>query len=454
MIAIPHESRYQKPDILGESPFPFFEPRKSPLAFGAGNFGLSIFVETVKGFAYFYYVDFLGLALVSAALVRTIFTIWDAIDDPLMGFLSDHTRSRWGRRRLWLFTALPFMILVFTAVFSVPTAFRAPQRLFIYMLTVMLLYEMLNAVLGVNYSALFPELFQTLLERTRAAVFCQTGNILGVVVALVLAPLLFQSIGFSNMAIIYALGGGSLFFISIICNREGQTGQMYPRFAVIRTLHGILVDPIFWFFVLMMMLTFFGTNLVAFAVPFYVKYSLHARTETISLLSGLAMLSSLVSMPAWTRLLKAWQIQKVFFVTSAVAGISMLGFGLFATVPGAALFAVLFGGALQGINVCNIVTRASLISRNIDRTGNYNEASYYGLMNSGIRLGDLLHSLAMLLVGVLFGYISGENPGPQPGIAFRFLMSLLPIAGLSLGALFARKFFKAFSFIEKEAVDQ
>jgi GPH family glycoside/pentoside/hexuronide:cation symporter len=204
----------------------------------------------------------------------------------------------------------------------------------------------------------------------------------------------------------------------------------------------------------MMTLTFFGTNLVAFALPFYVKYSLHARTETISMLSGLAMFSSLVSMTAWTRLLKAWQIQKVFFVTLAVSGISMLGFGLFATVPGAALFAVLFGGALQGINVCNIVTRASLISRNIDQTGNYNEASYYGLMNSGIRLGDLLHSLALLLVGVLFGYVSGENPGSQPGLAFRFLMSLLPIAGLSMGALFARKFFKVFSFIEKEAVDR
>src|SRR5512138_2028078 len=123
----------------------------------------------------------------------------------------------------------------------------------------------------------------------------------------------------------------------------------------------------------------------------------------------------------------------------------MLGLGLVPTLSCAALSAVLFGGALQGINVCSIVIRANLVSRNIERTGNRNEASYYGLINSGLRSGDLLHSLAMLGMGLLFGYVSGENPGPQPGLAFRCLISALPSAGLCLAALFARKFFKASS---------
>jgi Na+/melibiose symporter-like transporter len=72
-----------------------------------------------------------------------------------MGFLSDHTISRWGKRRPWLFIPLAFM---------------------------MLLYEMLNTIIGINYSALYSELFQTLVARTRVAIFYETGNILGVVV--------------------------------------------------------------------------------------------------------------------------------------------------------------------------------------------------------------------------------------------------------------------------------
>ncbi len=109
---------------VNENVKPAIQSRKSPFAFGAGNFGISILSETFNGFAYFYYVDFLGLALASAALVRTVFAIWDAIDDPLVGFLSDHSHSRWGRRRPWLITSLPLMMVTFFLVFSVPASIK------------------------------------------------------------------------------------------------------------------------------------------------------------------------------------------------------------------------------------------------------------------------------------------------------------------------------------------
>lgn len=106
--------------------------------------------------------------------------------------------------------------------------------------------------------------------------------------------------------------------------------------------------------------------------------------------------------------------------------------------------AIVFGVSWGGLNICSTVLRATLITRNIDRTGNRNEASYYGLMNFSLRLGGMLHSLSMLLMGVLFGYVSGENPGAQPGLAFRFLISAMPMAGLAIAALFAHGFFQRF----------
>ncbi len=430
-----------------ENSAPAIQTRKSPFAYGAGNFGISILSETFNGFAYFYYVDFLGLALVSAALVRTVFAIWDAIDDPLMGFLSDHSHSRWGRRRPWLISSLPLMMATFFLVFSVPQTFKEPPRLLGYMLVILLIYETLSTMIGINYSALYPELFQTMIERARVAVFSQSGNILGLLIGLALSPLLFQALGFSAMAGIYALAGGALFFISLNFNREGLTNESRQWSDLWPTLRGILVDRVYWLYILMMILTFFSTGLIPFALPFYVKYSLHGPTSMISLLSGLALASSLVVMPLWTRLIKRWELQRVFLANVVVLGAGMLGLGLFSGIFPVALSAVFFGIALQGINVCNIVIRASLISRNIDRSGSRNEASYYGMMNSALRLGGLLQSLAMLLAGVLFGYVSGENPGPQPGAAFRFLISALPILSLVVASIFARLFFNA--FVEK-----
>ena len=424
---------------------PAIGPRKSPLAYGAGNFGSSILIETFGGFAYYYYVDVLGLALASGALIRTVFTIWDAIDDPLMGFFSDRTRSRWGRRHPWLMVGFPLMMLVFFCLFSVPTSFQVPARLFGYMLVVMLLYETLNTILGVNYSALYPELFRTLIERTRVAVFCQSGNALGLLVGLALSPLVFGALGFSRMAGIYALVGGTLFFLSLYFNREPPNDRPANRWldfkAIIR---GILMDRVFWLYILMMILTLFSTSIIPFALPFYVKYALQAPTWINSLLFGSALLASLATMPAWTRLMKRWKLRKVFLISSGVTGVGLAGLGLFPYLPSAIGFAIILGAAFQGINICNTVIRADLVSRNIRITDRNNEASYYGMMNSALRFGGFLQSLGMLLVSTLFGYVSGSNPGLQPGLAFRFLISVMPVTSLCLAAIVSQQFFKAF----------
>jgi GPH family glycoside/pentoside/hexuronide:cation symporter len=53
----------------------------------------------------------------------------------------------------------------------------------------------------------------------------------------------------------------------------------------------------------------------------------------------------------------------------------------------------------------------------------------------------VLQGAAMFAVGMLFGYVSGEHPGPQPDIAFRFLIGVVPVISLLLSMYFARRFF-------------
>ena len=65
------------------------------------------------------------------ALMLLIYTFIDAIDNPVYGFLSDRTRSRWGRRRPWLVIGAPMLILAFI-IFYNPPAFLAGQSLVAY----------------------------------------------------------------------------------------------------------------------------------------------------------------------------------------------------------------------------------------------------------------------------------------------------------------------------------
>jgi GPH family glycoside/pentoside/hexuronide:cation symporter len=124
-------------------------------------------------------VDSLGLAVTVAAIINVIYAIWDSANDPLVGYLSDNTRTRWGRRRPWLLTGLPFYMLFLVLLYAVPDAFRQGVALFWYALVMILLFETASTVMSVNYQALFPELFQGIQERTRASAYAQGFGMAG-----------------------------------------------------------------------------------------------------------------------------------------------------------------------------------------------------------------------------------------------------------------------------------
>ena len=69
----------------------------SPVAYGLGSFGLEAALKVFVGFYMFYYVDTLGLVIALAAIINVVYALWDAVNDPLVGYLSDNTRTRWSR---------------------------------------------------------------------------------------------------------------------------------------------------------------------------------------------------------------------------------------------------------------------------------------------------------------------------------------------------------------------
>ena len=90
------------------------------LGFGAGAFGQEFVYSTMGFFLMYFFTD---VALIGAALAGVILTIsrlWDAFADLFMGYISDHTKSRWGQRSPYvLFGAIPLGIL-FYLVFQTP----------------------------------------------------------------------------------------------------------------------------------------------------------------------------------------------------------------------------------------------------------------------------------------------------------------------------------------------
>ena len=114
------------------------------LGFGAADLGGNLFFTAMGFWTLNYLTDTVGLAAAAAGPAVMIGKLWDAVTDPMMGFISDRTRSRWGRRRPYLlFGALPLALTMwyfFTSpkagsqawltVWAGPGALRAQYRVY------------------------------------------------------------------------------------------------------------------------------------------------------------------------------------------------------------------------------------------------------------------------------------------------------------------------------------
>jgi GPH family glycoside/pentoside/hexuronide:cation symporter len=414
--------------------------KNSPLVYGLGALGSMAIGQAFGGYYQFYYADVLGLAVALLATINVVYGIWDIANNPLVGYLSDNTRARWGRRRPWLLVALPFVLVMLVLAYAVPEPFREGSALFWYALAIVFLFETFATVMFVNYQALFPELFQRFRERTRASAYAQGFGMVGELIGFALTPIVYTQFGFEGMAVLYAIVFGILVFVAVLTSSEDPKAQSEPPLRPKGAFGDVLRDRLFWHFAVVTSLVLFTTAIYILATPFWTKYTLGAGPQAPALIFGAVFGMAILSVAVWSRLVRRlgtkrawlWAIGMVL-VATVLAGLVP---NLFLGVIGAALAGAGFGGT----QVCREMILAKLVDGSLERTGRRQEGIYYSLSMLFGRLSKIVQALALLLLLVLFGYVSGEDPGPHPDTAFRFLIGVLPLVCLVPAWILARRF--------------
>jgi GPH family glycoside/pentoside/hexuronide:cation symporter len=175
------------------------------------------------------------------------------------------------------------------------------------------------------------------------------------------------------------------------------------------------------------------------AIPFYSKYTLAAGPRAPSILFGTCFVVAIAVVSFWSKLVREWGIKRTWLWAIAVMATSAVVLGVVPNLAGGIAGAAVAGLGLGGVKVCREMVLANLVDRSRERCGRRCEGVYYGLNRFIGRLSKILEALALALIGVLFGYVSGENPGPDPASAFRFLISVFPFVCMALGWVLARR---------------
>jgi glycoside/pentoside/hexuronide:cation symporter, GPH family len=394
--------------------------------YAIGMFGTSIPINMLKTYAAIYYVDRLGMTTPQMATILLVYTFIDALDNPVYGFLSDRTRTRWGRRRPWLVIGTPLLILTFIAFYSTP-AFLAGESLFAYAMLFYILAGTLDSVINANYGALFPELFRTDASRASTNALRQAFQLVAMIISIALTPMVTSAIGYQMTAIIYGLLGGVVILYMSLTAREvrAEADENIPQLW--RSLKDLASNRKFWMAGLANAFYSAAMSLVLVSMPFFVKYTLRIPDSQATLLFAAVLLIAIGCVAVWARLVRKWSLIPVWRVALITLAVAFVPLYFANSLP-----AAMITSALVGFGFAGVITTMDLIGAKImdEDTRKYNLrregiiSNALGFMN---RLNGLFTSSAFYLVFLVFGFESGDNPGANPGDAARFLLTVFPM---------------------------
>jgi len=406
----------------------------SPYTFALGMFAMMVPSQAFSSFYSYFYVEKLGLGIGLATLARTIFLIWDAVNNPLFGYWSDRTNTRYGRRRPWVFGTIPLFMLFFIMVFSPPGGLTQ-NTLFTWFLTALILFEAAATVLWVNYGALFPELFRGDQLRAKASAIQQGYQVVALLIASALTPIIYTALNFPSMALIYALIFGVFMFLCMMYVRERPEASKEQPLKLVKAFKLTFSNKKFWVFNISNSFAQTVNGLISSIIPFYAKYVLRIPEAQVSILLASVFVSVIPLVFVWYWIIrrmdgvKAWRLSLMIYALSVIP----LWFG--SDLISGIIAGVVVGFGLAGFLVTPAIVSGRIIDEDAEKTGLRREGIYTAVAGFITRSSGLISALAFFIVGLIFGYESGDNPGPDPELTFRYLISAVPLCLLIVSVI-------------------
>lgn len=403
-----------------------------------GMFGTSIPINMFKTFATAFYVDTISaITFQQFAIITAAYTFLDAIDNPIYGFLSDRTRTKFGRRRPWLIIGAPLLVLCYIMFFN-PPEFMKPGSAFAYILIMYMLTGTLDSLISTNYGALFPEIFKEEADRAKTNTIRQIFQLVAMVLSIALTPIITEKIGFSKTALCYGILAIAVIWFMAFGAHEDLSLMDKPKPTLFSSIKAVIINPKFWKYGVTNAAFAAAVSLVQAGVPFYVKYYL-GRTDGLSstLLLGIAIFSAILFMPVWFKIIKKISVIPSWRLAFGTIAVGMIPLMFVKTLPGAIAVVVIFGFGMAGVQGSMDLVSAKILDEDSKKYGVNREGIYSSLLGVLNKTSGLFVSLGYLLVDNLYGFESGDNPGTMPGKASKFLMVIFPAVLVTIGFLFS-----------------
>ncbi|HNT55019.1 MAG TPA: MFS transporter, partial [Anaerolineaceae bacterium] len=275
---------------------------RTKVFYGIGDLGNALVNSAIQFFLMKFYTDAALILPALAGNALLIGKIWDAVNDPLFGWITDKNKSRFGRRRVFMiFGAIPLGIAI-ALLWFVPPADRIWT--FVWIAVTFILFDTLWTLTNVPYYALTSELTDDYDERSSLTTYRMVMAVPAYLVGVALTPAIvglfaLQRTGYAFIGILYGVIAAAALLISAAGLRERKRMTVTrPEASPIKSLFiAIKNKPFVW-----LCATYFIINIsfafIKILMAYYIEYQLLMKAET-SLVMGLMLVCVTISLPFW-----------------------------------------------------------------------------------------------------------------------------------------------------------
>ena len=410
------------------------------LCFGVGALGKDLCYAMISTFLMIYLTDTVGLAPLFVGNLFLVARVWDAVNDPMMGFLVDNTRTRWGKFRPWILigTLLNSVIMIFM--------FRSPNLegfgLYAYFSVMYILWGMTYTVMDIPYWSMLPSLSSTQKERESMSVipriFASSAWLLMGAFGIALRNSLGggdEAKGYSSLAMVICVVFIATILVTVLfvkdrSSLEAAEGKKADRISLKDAIRVITGNDQLKVYIGVVLAYNMLVQLAGGMALYYFKYVTGNEDlfPYFTTAASFAEVIALFAFPVLSRFMNKKQVFAVASFTPAVGLIALIVFGVAAptNIPLIILCGLLFkfgSGLTLGATT---VMLADVIDYGEVKLGTRNESIIASFQTLLVKTAS---AVAGWLIGVgltIVGYVQNVPQTPQTIMGMRILMGVIP----------------------------